>query len=91
MEIGCAVGALPHEVARWPWRRVQRYWTFLRRKQRREERVKLLLASQQGLGAIGQIFGGGAPARNPDEGLDKTGMKTLRDLGIPVKTVKTEG
>lgn len=88
MELACAFGALPHEVARWPWRRVQRCWTTLRRKQRREQRERIFLAHQSGMGALGQALGGGAPAA-VDEDAER--LRQMRSMGLPVKVVKAEG
>lgn len=86
MELACALGALPHEVARWPWRRVQRCWQFLRRKQRRDERQRIFLAHQSGMGALGAVLGGGAPAAEAGGG--DIDLKQAAAMGIPVRTVK---
>lgn len=82
MELACALGTGPHEIAQWPWRRVQRCWILLRRKQRREERQRIFLAHQSGLGAFGSMFGGAPAGAGHEEKLEKA-----RSLGIPVKTV----
>lgn len=86
LELACACGQDPQAVARWPWRRVQRAWSCLRRRQRRELRERLFLAHQSGLGLMGGASGGGQVSSTPR--LDDDGLRQARSLGIPVKTVK---
>jgi hypothetical protein len=90
MELACALGALPHEVAGWPWRRVQRCWIFLRRKQRRDERQRIFLAHQSGMGAFGSALGwGGAGGATHDQDVER--VRKAQSMGIPVTIISAEG
>lgn len=95
MVLGAAFGCEPRTVAGWPWKQVYHAWSAWQRKERRELRIRMMLAHQSsGLGMVGA--GGPAPKSAPvsdgehdaSGALNARGLARAASMGIPVKRVK---